>query len=212
MYCTNCGSKNDDSANYCTKCGHKLQPVAGNPAPADHERLSHWKDFLCAPADIALTEEQQNTYRRLGGWLAVITYGTLVAVIILMIEAVLGGIAIMSLARLAGFGVFFLGLCYIAVYAFFGYYGIKMYRMIKNRDCRFLRFYEVTMLILSGAAIAVAMLGEISPYFPDTSWGYLIQSLLVTAIWEVYFRKSIRVRVYFGSDDYLQQSLLARFL
>ena len=77
--------------------------------------------------------------------------------------------------------------------------------MIRRKDPRFLRFYEIIMLVVAGLAVATAIFSGFR------NVGNLISGLLGAgigfAIWTTYFRKSVRVRTYFGSDQYLRRSI-----
>lgn len=73
----------------------------------------------------------------------------------------------------------------------------------------FLRFYEMTMLTLCGACFVLMVLGTMSGYIsPEEYFKNLLSVIIGFAIWMTYFTKSVRVRVYFGGDEYLKQSII----
>ena len=67
--------------------------------------------------------------------------------------------------------------------------------MIRRKDPRFLRFYEIIMLVVAGLAVATAIFSGFR------NVGNLVSGLLSAgigfAIWTTYFRKSVRVRTCF---------------
>lgn len=201
MFCTRCGTKNEDFARFCKKCGRELS-AENRLSPGSHP------------------------YCKLGGWLAVITYGLLAAVGIIVLGGVIEGI---TLIRYAGYlarywdkvKLYFLCLLEIVVYVPVVYFCIKMYQMIKNRDPRFLRFYERAILALAGAYIVLMLfiVVSFSGIFGGVHWGLfsfgdyfkpLLESMIVFVIYLAYFSKSVRVRTYFGTDEYLKQSIFLK--
>lgn len=194
MFCPHCGTKNLEDAKFCASCGKPLP--TGNGTGSTPGNTSAY-----APP---------SAYHELGGWLAVLTYGLLVAVALIAIGAVLGAFTLMKYAKYLGAGFLLLGVLDIALYIPVVYYCIKMYRMIKERNCMFLRFYEMTMLILCGINLVFVVIGGFNPYLSSGEYlKSMLQSIIIFAIWMAYFTKSVRVRTYFGSDDYLKHSILA---
>lgn len=202
MFCPHCGTKNLEDAKFCASCGKPLHTDSS---------VKDTTGGYTAPNTNAYTPP--SSYHELGGWLAVLTYGLLIAVALIVIGAVLGGFALIRYAQYLGAGLLLLGLLDIALYIPVVYYCIKMYQMIKARDCMFLRFYEMTMLILSGVHIVLMVIGAMSGYLSvGDHFKSLLEALIVFAIWMTYFTKSVRVRTYFGSDAYLKQSIVLSIL
>lgn len=202
MFCPHCGTKNEDDARFCVNCGKTLLGESTNHVVTDHSSASNFYG-----------EMGPSSYQQLGGWLAVLTYGILVAVAIIVLGAISGAFVLVRYSRYLGAGLLFLGLLDIALYIPVVYFCLKMYRMIKERNCLFLRFYEMTFLILFGVDIILMVIGSVNGYIsPSDHFKSLIQSVIVFAIWMAYFTKSVRVRTYFGSDKYLEQSIVLKLL
>lgn len=198
MFCPHCGTKNPEDAKFCASCGKSLSTESGTISGSN-----------TAPS----ASLGPDSYRHLGGWLAVLTYGLLVVVALIAIGAVLGAFTLIKYAKYLGAGFLLLGVLDIALYIPVVYYCIKMYRMIKERNCMFLRFYEMTMLVLCGINLLFMVIGGFSFYL--SSGRYLksmLQSIIIFAIWMAYFTKSVRVRTYFGSDKYLKHSIILNIL
>lgn len=202
MFCPHCGTKNLEDAHFCASCGKPLH-TEGDIRGVQGSGTTPNTGTYAPPS----------SYHELGGWLAVLTYGLLVAVILIVIGAAMVGFTLIGFAKYVGAWVLFLGLIAIAAYIPVVYFCIKMYRMIKARDCMFLRFYEMTMLLLAGAHIVLMLIGAMSGLVSlSDHFMSLLESLIVFAIWMAYFTKSVRVRTYFGSDEYLRHSIILNIL
>lgn len=202
MFCPHCGTKNLEEAKFCASCGRPLH-VEGSDKATTRDGTTTHNDSYSPPS----------SYHELGGWLAVLTYGLLIAVALIAIGAVLSGFTLIRYAKYLGIGFLFLGLLNIALYIPAVYFGIKMYRMIKERNCMFLRFYEMTMLVLCGISLVFMVVGGLNVYISTSEYvKSMLQSLIVFAIWMTYFTKSVRVRTYFGSDEYLKHSIILNIL
>lgn len=201
MFCPHCGTKNLDDARFCVSCGKNMSTRSGIEPTASGE----------APASGAYSPP--TSYHELGGWLAVLTYGLLVAVALIAIGAVLGGFTLIKYAKYLGAGFLLLGLLDIALYIPVVYFCLRMYRMIKERNCMFLRFYEMTMLVLCGISLLFMVIGGLNPYLSSGEYlKSMLQSIIIFAIWMAYFTKSVRVRTYFGSDEYLKHSIILNLI
>lgn len=201
MFCPHCGTKNLEDAKFCASCGKPLPARNSNDTTPVNSGTTLGNTGAYTPP---------SAYHELGGWLAVLTYGLLVAVILIVIGGAMVGFTLIGIAKYLGAWVLFLGLVAIAAYIPVVYFCIKMYRMIKARDCMFLRFYEMTMLFLAGAHIVLMLIGAMSGLVSlSDHFKSLLESLIIFAIWMAYFTKSVRVRTYFGSDEYLKYSIFA---
>ena len=151
-------------------------------------------------------------YHRLGGWLAFIAYGSLVAAGLMVLAAIISLVSIVGVLRaysgylgMLGPVIWLLYVIELAGDGFICVFGLKFFSMIRRKDPRFLRFYEIIMLVVAGLAVATAIFSGFR------NVGNLVSGLLSAgigfAIWTTYFRKSVRVRTYFGSDQYLRQSI-----
>ena len=96
----------------------------------------------------------------------------------------------------------------------------KFFVMIQKKDAGFLRFREKVLLIGWGAAVLVFLviyaymkskLGLYVSYFISPDLFYYVMVGLAgigyCALEILYYGKSVRVRTYFGSDEYLRRSI-----
>lgn len=208
MFCTNCGAKNEGTAKFCTTCGHALRTP--DPAQTNGTAASsvHTTQAAAMSSGSKHTPEQLESFRKLGGVLAFIVYAQWVCAIILAIQVVISVIALFEAFKYASYlgALVIIPTLLTVIISVIGIFlALKLSGKIKNKDPGFLRFYETVELVFCGLYVLL-MLFSGAGVIRD-----LIESVIVFALWELYFRKSVRVRVYFGSDEYLKKSLLARF-
>lgn len=203
VYCINCGAKCPEGAKFCMECGFKV-------VRKEQVEREHMRD-----ADVDINPN----YKKLGGWLAFFAYGQLVGGILIGIGAVLLVFINMKLAKqFSQYAVpiedtvrwnLMLTIVFCGVLIA---YSFTLFRMIRKRDCRFLHFYEMVTLIACGIIIVwmiyQKMIGaEIAP--KDVS--SLLSDIIMFVVWMTYFTKSVRVRTYFGSDEYLEKCLICKW-
>lgn len=205
LLCLYCGTENTPGDKICVNCGKEL-PVL---------ELEHGiEDYAASatPTASQLDYSSGHPYHQLGGWLALITYGLLIGTILTAISAALQVLPLFKYASYLGFKVVLFGLLLLACHIPLLYYCIHMFKAIKAKDSDFLRFYETTMLVLAGIDVAVVVLCKLlGQYVPtNNTIRDLLSAAIVFAIWLTYFRKSVRVRTYFGSDEYLKRSIFLK--
>ena len=166
-------------------------------------------------------------YQRLGGWLALIAYGCLAGAILTPIEGVISLMGMSSLSSMfAGYldnMIAVITLFIVIVCGATSYLCFKMFSNILKKDTGFLRFYETIGIVYIGAMVLVtivassymqATLGEYASYFMPSLTGNTIGSVisgaLIFAGWTTYFVKSVRVRTYFGTDEYIRKSIFCK--
>jgi predicted nucleic acid-binding Zn ribbon protein len=208
MFCPNCGKQIPDDARFCGECGNTIEAAAQNPQPQQVPQFT--PNFNNAGYEGY--GRQTHPYHKLGGWLGFLAYVQLVGVGLLTIAC------IVSLVQLAGF-VGYLGagiggmLMAAQIIELIGYgvaifIGIKFFLMIKNRNPRFFRFYEILILVCVAIYFVVFVFTVIIGFSNIAEFvGSIIGQAIGFAIWSTYFRKSVRVRTYFGSDEYLRCSI-----
>lgn len=190
MYCTNCGKQLREGSRFCSFCGVRVEGIlpavspSPNPAPAyaDHP------------------------YKRLGGWLAVFAYAQIVVTILTSISLFIAVILALPYLSMVGARYIFFLVIGLASFAVTVYVCIRLFRMIRNRNVLFLRFYELWLMIeLVCATICIVFrLGGVADNIST-----LVSSGIGFVFWEIYFLRSERVRIYFGSDEYIRRSLIA---
>lgn len=203
VYCINCGAECPEGARFCMKCGFKV--VKKEQVEGERTR----------DAGVAINPD----YKKLGGWLAFCAYGLLAAGVLIGIGAVSEIFMYMKIAKefsrygmpvkdtfqwISMLTIVFCGV--LIVYCFI------LSRMIRRRDCRFLHFYEMVMMIGCGIAIVLMIYqkmkgAEIAPKDVRS----LLSAVIMFVVWTTYFIKSVRVRTYFGSDKYLEKSVIYKW-
>ncbi|MCR5010191.1 MAG: zinc ribbon domain-containing protein [Clostridia bacterium] len=171
------------------------------PAGSDVSSFSGGSDYVHYP----------HPYQQLGGYLKfTVIGGTIVAVlaIIGMIAEMIPVFRMMSYVSrytnmtFAYIMIIVLMIFSIVVYALI----IKLMMMIKNKDQRFLWFYH--KLAIAGTLV-VFVLQWISNGF-GTAVVHLVLFFLLYFVYTLYFVKSVRVRTYMQSDEYLRIDPLTR--
>ena len=207
-FCQNCGAFMEIKGNYCDRCGH---PVADDRMERKSVRNS--MDTATLPEmGSAEYHRYPHPYHRLGGWLmvcVVCTYIYLIAESIVLFISNIQTFRILNMAAQWGgptaeawFKIILFDLVFIAylVYVF------RFLGMIRNKDPLFLRNYHILGVILVGFSFFYSWVnrGFISGVFSA-----LIQGIIFY-IYIQYFARSVRVRTYMGSDEYLRQSIFSK--
>ena len=87
---------------------------------------------------------------------------------------------------------------------------IKYFSMIINKNARFFRYFEIATIINICTNLANII---IQPGFnPPSIVRNMLAFTIGAALWFTYFSKSVRVRTYFGSDEYLRRSIFLKKL
>ena len=235
--CKNCGNEFDAVYEVCPNCGTVLE-TAAEPQVIEEKKfcIQCGKQFsgssdTCpeCTSKKAYTPNYQNDqsysyvnanakdYTRLGGWLAFFAYGHLAGAVLLAIYEIIGIISFVKIANLVGTYSSYYGarqtmalivpsLIQLIMYGVSIYFCIKIYQMIKNRNHDILKTYEIwgaantaaflLMAIFGGAAYIPMLLGPIGSY----------------VLYEFYYRKSVRVQTYFGSDEYVKRSYFTKIM
>ena len=163
-------------------------------------------------------------FQKLGGFLAVLTYGWLITSIYMAwcVLKVLFSLVAVNAAT-SGLTSMLTGPILLIVVLIYGvaiFLCMKMFLLIQKKDIGFLRFYEVTGIALIGAVLLMYIilaiylhksLGSYGKYAMSAIWASAIPSLIMIgggfALMLRYFWKSVRVRTYFGTDAYLRNSI-----
>jgi uncharacterized protein YxjI/predicted amidophosphoribosyltransferase len=234
MFCSKCGNQLPDDARFCNECGNSIstEPAQGQQAPqyqyqaqtppakpvvsidVDAIKGKLKNAYKTAVGDNLPPIEVQPEYEKfphpyhtLGGWLGFVTYGLLIGIALLVVLAFVSFIQITQVARYIGGGGWFAFVQFILFVGmgFVAFFCVKMFIMIKNKNPRFLRFYEL-MTLMCVAIYFVTLILTGFRGFGQTLLSMVEQGIIFT-IWTTYFRKSVRVRTYMGSDAYLRQSI-----
>ncbi|MCL2194893.1 MAG: zinc ribbon domain-containing protein [Oscillospiraceae bacterium] len=216
MYCPQCGTQKPPTAAFCPECGLKapVQPAAFQQPPYPQ-------------APYHGMPQQQHPYQRIGGMLSFLQVIRVLLIIALVLVGI--GLAFFSL------GVWVLSQPYMAEdLGLYGYeilsvesiymFAVQMLvffassitavisiKQLLRKSPKFLRTYEISML-LTIAGVVLHIFGLFvteNSLFSSLSLLPLLD-LAIYALFCLYFARSVRVRTYMGSDEYISQSLFLR--
>ena len=192
MTCPNCSKWLPSATRYCDGCGYDFQPTTNEAA----------------------NEKYPHPYHHLGGWLAFWAYSQLIAlgfVIIITLRSISQLSPLMPLLRLIdpslATRITFAMVINVVHVVIVGYLTIKYFLMIKRREAKFFRYFEIEVILAVCMYLVVLI---ILPGFDSQGILQLLASVAGIAIWFTYFSKSVRVRTYFGSDEYLRRSIFLK--
>jgi hypothetical protein len=159
-----------------------------------------------------LPENRRHTYRRLEGTLAAAIYaGVTIAVLSLVFAAWFGYFASV-VGTVHGENDRILQLLLAVVFVVFAVYVGIWSANISSKNVKFLRNFEISAVIAVPFALFTFVL--INALYPGNLVSHVIGLLCgVVAICAyfiigtTYFRKSVRVRTYFNSDEYMKKSV-----
>jgi len=158
---------------------------------------------------------QPHPYRRLGGFLAWIAYGQPIGAVILILSEFAGLAFLFRLFSDRGFDLSILGgafvlplLITLGLYVFYLIFAFRFCSMIRNRNSRFFRLFENTMIFFFVLNVIVVIA---SPWHGIADIiGYTIGVVIVFVLWALYFSKSVRVHIYFGSEKFRRRSIFLK--
>ena len=249
MFCTKCGNRLPDGAQFCNECGGAVksgadeqkqewngqteqqnrqeqppiqqyqqpQGYAPQRPPVVSVNVAEIKEKTSevlrniTGENIGITEDQPeyqrypHPYHQLGGWLGFVTYAQLVAVGLMTVLFLFSAFLVFKYLRYLGAWSIILLLIEFVGYGITCFFCVKFYTLIKDKNPRFLRFYELTMITLCSIYVLILILPGVQAN--AESIRSLLSGLLGFFIWTTYFRKSVRVRTYMGSDAYLRYSI-----
>ena len=190
---------------------------AGAPRPNAYQTPGQAPQAPLAPVPAAGGPGQRypHPYHELGGWLKAIVIlqyvagGLMVFVGLMGLLAMtvglgaFGGYAMNSPVAGLGLGALGLvgGIIILVICGIYAAYYFVLATKIKNRDPSFLRFYHIVSVVL----VVLGLLGLIGNHEGDQVRSFVWQVIWVI-LYTMYFVKSVRVRTYMGSDEYIRQS------
>jgi hypothetical protein len=190
MFCTKCGNQVPVEAKFCNRYGNSFAQASGQRAPggasfarADYQRYPH-------------------PYHELGGWLKFIAYAPLVVMILAAIFVMVTIVSTLLYMQYLGAALVALLIVEATLVVVGGIFFLIFLGKIKNKDPKFLRLFEI-MTIVSVVLMAASLFAG----FDAETVRVILSALLGFLIWTTYFRKSVRVHTYFGSEEYLRQSI-----
>lgn len=227
MICKKCGISLMENVRFCPNCGEPcnmtfeektdaqiLQQVPANdPAYGQTAPPNNPVYGQATPTNNQAYGYQQNggyarsvhPYHTLGGFLKflVVMYSWVGPIL----NGLVAAFSVIGMMRYMSYGLS--GLWWIKNLIQLGLYIVSIWLLrrigtqIKNREPEFLNSYQIfTIVVLSGTLLAGLLGGNIASVL-----GSLIGTAIGYAVWNIYFVKSVRVRTYMGSDEYLRRSM-----
>ena len=171
------------------------------------------------PAAGGYGQRYPHPYHELGGWLKAIVILQYVAGGLMIFAGVLGllamtvglgafgGYAMQSPVAGLGLGALGLvgGIIILAICGIYAAYYFVLATKIKNRDPSFLRFYHIVSIVL----VVLSLLGLLGNHESGQIRSFAWQVIWIVLL-TMYYVKSVRVRTYMGSDEYIRQSPITK--
>lgn len=205
-FCTNCGARIVDTARFCPECGSPVAVVEQNTPQPGYQQ----PEYQQPNADYA--DPDTAKYHTLGGWLLFFTicWGlsalSSVSTIFSSFSS-LGTLFRYNQASLA-FPTFILILMSLVAIAT----DVLMIVCIVKRAPKFLRYYQILSFVNIGMSVLVSIFYAAAA----RSYGGILLSsgiagvfagVLGLVLMTLYFCKSVRVRTYMGTTEYLDTAL-----
>ncbi len=220
-YCSSCGHAIPVDSEFCDSCGVRQNrpETVGNITPPAISQTGSASGLI------------YGSYRELGGFLKFIVIVNLYVVPILYFIDIIGecisASKVVSSFRqfgdLWGYGSFYdklsalyisIILFYIVLIIFVSGVGVNFALKIKNRNPLFLRQLQICWIIEFVAVILFIIIFLIATHSLMNTVSMVIAfsvrlffSLAIMFLWNLYYVKSVRVRIYMGSDEYLRLSV-----
>lgn len=227
MFCSYCGKEIPENGGFCPYCGKKAAPADDTEnsikkpnTPSIENKGSHSlstgsivdkAEGLFENAQQVIQDKlgatdnrpQTHPYQKLGGILAAYAYVSLligIGCILFVIFNIFNATNLFMVFSLIMF-------CVVA------FWYIRLFLMIQRKDAGFLGFYEAFGIIIH-AAYAAIMLVVGGPYYGAYVFAVILSTIIRSAPAYVasiiYFSKSVRVRTYFGTDEYIKKSIFMK--
>lgn len=218
MFCSYCGKEIPDNAEFCSYCGKRTSAVKKDqrnetksvPPKGTNEYVQKAEDIfekvqqtVQSKLGVEAVRDNDHPYRRLGGFLAVYAYASLIIGIGCILFVVL------NIFNVRGLSQFFS----IIVLCATAYWYIRLFMKIQKREVDFLGFYETFGIILYAAYAVFRIIVSgflLGPYVIITIISTIAGGLPVYILTIVYFSKSVRVRTYFETDEYIKKSIFVK--
>lgn len=158
-------------------------------------------------------QKYSHPYHRLGGWLGFIAWIEIISCGLLALSYLSGLPSFfMTIKYWGGLAAVLARLIQLTCFGLAAFIGIKLFFMIKNKSPRFLRFYEIqSLLYITGYLFVLFSSRNYGREYALTQGlGNSIVPVAGFLIGMIYFLKSVRVRTYMGSGQYLKQSIFLK--
>jgi hypothetical protein len=200
QYCSNCGAEIEIGKNFCADCGANLAQTDTTANQQSGQERNQTKPTA------------HEKYSNMGGWLLVFTIWNFIFVPISLWNLLIGFPIIEGLFYnghdAVGIICVFSQIVLLCIAVFHVLYIVKVFQ----RNPSFLRVWQIgTILIIINVLLVVVVTGMLDADSSVLSeingnvTGNVLRFLLLT--W--YYCKSVRVRTYMGSDEYINKAIFA---
>ena len=233
--CTNCNRQSQDSNVFCPFCAIALdaQNFIDHPHPPAQQPYAYPPTAQQPPQDQPPPYPSQRkignpAYLKLGGWLAFsVVVMTIIAVIYLF--ASFENLLLMPnrFNRLTEFANIYPESMELAVWISFiaeigglasGLFAILFLVQIYRQKPYFMRYFQLMAIVNFLYAIFAKLIPSIMVGYEWLTFGTIgghiasvIEAPLIFFLWTLYYCKSVRVRTYMGSDEYMDKAIFAFF-
>jgi len=237
--CTSCGSQNDDSSGFCKSCGEALaaaatppdqqQPYSSKqypPQPPSPPGQSSPYQYQPQPYQQEQdTQFENHRFKTLGGWLLAVVILNILGVIYDAIVSITGLMETVEyIDQLPFFRMhpdvpesFETALYITIVGQVVGLLTILFTLLfvvqVFQRKSTFLRFHQLGVIVSIFYVICVGIIPNIMLDVIDADFsqniGIFVGSIVGFFIFALYMSKSNRVRIYMGSDEYMDKAIFA---
>ncbi len=217
MFCPNCGNQVADGAKFCPKCGATIatpeQPQQPQQPPQPNYGAPQ-QPYNQAPMQSYPPQMVGNPqYQTMGGWL-------LFFVIVMLIggvTSIVSGIEVFSLAGALSYmlgmigegwmtGILYvvsIGVIFCAIFVFYIVY------LVFQRQSSFLRMYQLYSFIIIAMNAIIAIIYSQAGLNSAELWSNLVTAVVELLLMTLYYSRSVRVRTYMGSDEYMRQAFFS---
>ncbi|MDR0889797.1 MAG: hypothetical protein LBM28_04005 [Oscillospiraceae bacterium] len=213
-YCTNCATQCEEDAAFCDHCGTPFAPAqapsvaAQAPSQSMPEDNEHYK-FLLA--------QQKMKYSGMSGWLVFFALISIFNILYTLsnvqnlfnVIEQLGNSGSYSAyypdgyKAALGWSVFAYILSYIAVV-----FEILFVLALFGKKPSFLRRFQITRIIGAASVVFLYLVpGLITDSLTPETLLFVLSSITGIFLMSYYYCKSVRVRTYMGSDEYIKKAL-----
>jgi len=229
--CKSCGSQNDPGSDFCRNCGSNLAATdnkAEQPPQYPPQAYPPQPPYPTSPYQSQTsyipeqnTQGQDHRYKKLGGWLMVVVVANMFGVIYDAFVSITGLAETIELFELRAYlpesfeAALFMTLVGQIVGLLTVVFTILFIVQVFQRKPTFLRFHQLGLLagvfyaLFAGLIPNIMIIDYVEVENIPQNIGVIVGSIIGLFLFALYMSKSLRVRIYMGSDEYMEKALVA---